>query len=189
MREKKAKAFWIGILLIYVIAVSTAIILDIALHWGLIAGLKILAVIHILLVFFVVTSIAAKRKQDWNNPNYRPIPRTPYLFSVTNCVNRCSSASENDFSRFQKFNRSLRSASPRSGWRRTRLRLGLVIYSLWSIRHYGPTQCRPCSGHVFELRYLWHEFAIYEWQSWLTIPKEYTFYLLLIVKISGNYGC
>jgi uncharacterized membrane protein YhaH (DUF805 family) len=64
MRGKKAKAFWIGILLFYAIAVCTAIILDIALHWGLIVGLKILVAIHILLVFYVVTSLAAKRKQD-----------------------------------------------------------------------------------------------------------------------------
>jgi len=64
MREKKAKAFWIGILVFYAIAVCTAIILDIALHWGLIVGLKILATIHILLVFCVVTSLATKRKQD-----------------------------------------------------------------------------------------------------------------------------
>ena len=48
----------------YAIAVGTVIVLDIALHWGLIVGLKILAVIHILFLFFVVTSFATKRKQD-----------------------------------------------------------------------------------------------------------------------------
>ena len=64
MKEKKAKAFWIGIIVSYVVAVSTVIILDIALHWGLIVGLKILAVIHVLYIFCVVTSFAAKRKQD-----------------------------------------------------------------------------------------------------------------------------
>jgi uncharacterized membrane protein YhaH (DUF805 family) len=64
MRKKKARAFWIGILVFYAIAVCTAIILDIALHWGLIVGLKILAVIHILFVFCVVASFATKRKQD-----------------------------------------------------------------------------------------------------------------------------
>ena len=64
MRQKKARAFWIGIILSYIIAVGTVIILDVALHWGLILGLKILAVIHILYIFCVVTSFAAKRKQD-----------------------------------------------------------------------------------------------------------------------------
>jgi len=64
MKEKKARAFWIGIIVSYVVAVSTVIILDIALHWGLIVGLKILAVIHVLYIFCVVTSFAAKRKQD-----------------------------------------------------------------------------------------------------------------------------
>jgi uncharacterized membrane protein YhaH (DUF805 family) len=64
MREKKARAFWIGILVFYAVAVCTAIILDVALHWGLIVGLKILAVIHILLIFCVVASFATKRKKD-----------------------------------------------------------------------------------------------------------------------------
>jgi hypothetical protein len=64
MSEKKAKAFWIGILIFYAIAVFTAIILDIALHWGLILGLKILAIIHVLFVVFVVTSFATLRKKD-----------------------------------------------------------------------------------------------------------------------------
>ena len=64
MREKKAKAFWIGILVFYAIVVCSVILLDIALHWGLILALKILAVIHILFVFFVMTSFATKRKQD-----------------------------------------------------------------------------------------------------------------------------
>jgi len=64
MREKKATAFWIGLLVFYAIVVCSVIILDIALHWGLILGLKILAVIHILFIFFVVTSFAKKRKQD-----------------------------------------------------------------------------------------------------------------------------
>jgi hypothetical protein len=64
MREKKAGAFWIGLLVFYAIVVCSVIILDIALHWGLILGLKILAVIHILFIFCVVTSFAKKRKQD-----------------------------------------------------------------------------------------------------------------------------
>ena len=64
MREDKARAFWIGIVVFYAVTVCTVIILDIALHWGLILGLKILAVIHILFVFCVVTSFAAKRKHD-----------------------------------------------------------------------------------------------------------------------------
>jgi hypothetical protein len=64
MRKRKAKAFWIGILVFYAIAVCSAIILDIALHWGLIVGLKILVVIHILLIFCVMTSFAKKQKQD-----------------------------------------------------------------------------------------------------------------------------
>jgi len=63
MRKKKARAFWIGIIVSYAVAVSTIIILDIALHWGLIVGLKILVVIHILLFFGVVASFAAKGKQ------------------------------------------------------------------------------------------------------------------------------
>ena len=64
MRKKKARAFWIGIIVSYAVAVGTVIILDIALHWGLILGLKILAVIHILYVSCVVASFAAKRKKD-----------------------------------------------------------------------------------------------------------------------------
>jgi uncharacterized membrane protein YhaH (DUF805 family) len=64
MREKKARAFWIGILVFYAIAVCITIILDIALHWGLIVGLNILAVIHVLFIFCVVTSFVTKRKQD-----------------------------------------------------------------------------------------------------------------------------
>lgn len=64
MREKRARIFWIGIIVSYAIAVGTVIVLDIALHWGLILGLKILLVIHILFVLCVVTSFASKRKQD-----------------------------------------------------------------------------------------------------------------------------
>jgi len=64
MKEKKARAFWIGLLVFYAIVVCSVIILDIALHWGLIVGLKILAVIHILFIFYVVISFAAKRKHD-----------------------------------------------------------------------------------------------------------------------------
>jgi hypothetical protein len=64
MREKKARAFWIGIISSYAITVISVIILDIALHWGLILGLKILAVIHLLFVFYVVASFTTKRKQE-----------------------------------------------------------------------------------------------------------------------------
>lgn len=64
MSNKKARTVWIGILVFYVLAVCTVIVLDISLHWGLIVGLKILAVIHILLVFCVVASLAIKRKHD-----------------------------------------------------------------------------------------------------------------------------
>jgi len=64
MRNKEARAVWVGIVVFYVIAVFTAIVLDISLNWGLIAGLKILAVIHILLVFAIVASLAMKRKQE-----------------------------------------------------------------------------------------------------------------------------
>ena len=60
---RKAKTVWIGILLFYAVAVSTVIILDIALHWGLIVGLKILSGIHILFVLCVVASLATKREQ------------------------------------------------------------------------------------------------------------------------------
>jgi hypothetical protein len=64
MRNKQARAVWVGIIVFYVIAVSTAITLDISLNWGLIVGLKILAVIHILLVSGIVVSLLAKRKQE-----------------------------------------------------------------------------------------------------------------------------
>ncbi len=64
MTNKKARAVWVGILVFYAVAVSTVIVLDISLHWGLIAGLKILAVIHILLVLAIVASLGMKRKQD-----------------------------------------------------------------------------------------------------------------------------
>ena len=64
MRNKQARAVWVGIVVFYVITVSTAIVLDISLNWGLIVGLKILAVIHILLVFGIVVSLLAKRKQE-----------------------------------------------------------------------------------------------------------------------------
>jgi uncharacterized membrane protein YoaK (UPF0700 family) len=59
-----ARSVWIGILVLYAVAVFIVIVLDIALHWGLIVGLKILAVIHILFVFGVVASFFTKRKQD-----------------------------------------------------------------------------------------------------------------------------
>jgi hypothetical protein len=63
MSSRKSRTVWIGILAFYVLAVCTVIVLDISLHWGLIVGLKILAVIHILLVFFIVASFATKREQ------------------------------------------------------------------------------------------------------------------------------
>ena len=64
MRNKEARAVWVGIVVFYVIAVSTAIILDISFNWGLIAGVKILAIIHILLVSGIVVSLVTKRKQE-----------------------------------------------------------------------------------------------------------------------------
>jgi hypothetical protein len=64
MRNKQARAVWVGIVVFYVITVSTAIVLDISLNWGLIVGLKILAVIHILLVLGVVVSLVTKREQE-----------------------------------------------------------------------------------------------------------------------------
>ena len=64
MRAKKVRTFWVGIVVVYAAVVSAVIVLDVSLHWGVIVGLKILAVIHILFLFFVVTSFAAKRKQD-----------------------------------------------------------------------------------------------------------------------------
>lgn len=64
MRNKQARAVWVGIVVFYVIAVFTAIALDISLNWGLIAGLKILAVIHILLVSGIAVSLVTKRKQE-----------------------------------------------------------------------------------------------------------------------------
>lgn len=63
MRNKKARAFWVGILVFYAVTVSAVIVLDISLHWGLIVGLKILAGIHILFVFGVVASLAIKRNK------------------------------------------------------------------------------------------------------------------------------
>jgi len=64
MRRKEARTIWIGIIVFYAVAVSTVIVLDISLNWGLIVGLKILAVIHILLVFGIGASLVRKRKQD-----------------------------------------------------------------------------------------------------------------------------
>jgi hypothetical protein len=64
MTNKKARAVWVGIVVFYAVAVSTVIVLDISLHWGLIVGLKILAGIHILFVFGIVASLVTKRKQD-----------------------------------------------------------------------------------------------------------------------------
>ena len=64
MRNKEAKAIWVIIVVFYAVAVSTVVVLDISLHWGWIAGLKILAGIHILLVLSIVASLGMKRKQD-----------------------------------------------------------------------------------------------------------------------------
>jgi uncharacterized membrane protein YhaH (DUF805 family) len=64
MRDKKARAYWIGIVVFYAVSVSTVMILDLSLHWGLIVGLKILAGIHILLVLGIVLPLGAKRKRD-----------------------------------------------------------------------------------------------------------------------------
>ncbi|NQV35314.1 MAG: hypothetical protein HQ515_21650 [Phycisphaeraceae bacterium] len=64
MRNKKARGVWVGILVFYAVTVSTVIVLDVSLHWGLIVGLKILAGIHVLFVFGVVASLVAKRKQE-----------------------------------------------------------------------------------------------------------------------------
>jgi hypothetical protein len=62
MRNKKAKAFWIGITAFYVVAVSTVIALDVSLHWGLIAGVKILVLVHILVFASIVSDLGRKRK-------------------------------------------------------------------------------------------------------------------------------
>ncbi|MFC1762414.1 hypothetical protein ACFL6U_10090 [Planctomycetota bacterium] len=64
MRNKKARAVWVGILVFYAVSVATVIVLDVSLHWGLIVGLKILAGIHILFVCGIVASLVTKRKQD-----------------------------------------------------------------------------------------------------------------------------
>ena len=64
MRNKKTWAFWIVIVAFYGVVVSTVIVLDISLHWGLVVGLKILALIHILLIAGIVTSLRMNRKQD-----------------------------------------------------------------------------------------------------------------------------
>jgi len=64
MRNKEARAIWVGIVVFYAVAVSTVVVLDISLNWGLIVGLKILAVIHILLVIAIVASFVRKRKQE-----------------------------------------------------------------------------------------------------------------------------
>ena len=64
MRNKEARTVWIGIFVFYLLVVSTAVALDISLNWGLIVGLKILAVIHILLVLGVVVSLVTKREQE-----------------------------------------------------------------------------------------------------------------------------
>jgi hypothetical protein len=64
MKKKGARTIWIGIIVFYAVAVSTVIVLDISLNWGLIVGLKILAVVHILLVLGIVASLATKQNQD-----------------------------------------------------------------------------------------------------------------------------
>ena len=64
MRNKEARAIWVGIVVFYAVAVSTVIVLDISLSWGLIVGLKILAVIHVLLVFAIAASLFTRRKQE-----------------------------------------------------------------------------------------------------------------------------
>ena len=64
MRNKEARTVWIGIFVFYLIVVSTTVALDISLNWGLIVGLKILAVIHILLVLGIVVSLVTKREHE-----------------------------------------------------------------------------------------------------------------------------
>ena len=64
MRNEKAKAVWIGILASYALMVTMVVTLDVSLDWGIVVGLKILAVIHILLVLGILAAFGVERKQD-----------------------------------------------------------------------------------------------------------------------------
>lgn len=64
MRNEKARAFWVGILVLYVVIVATVVTLDVSLDWGVVVGLKILAVIHILLLLAILAAFGVKRKRN-----------------------------------------------------------------------------------------------------------------------------
>jgi len=64
MRNERARAVWIGILASYALMVTTVVTLDVSLDWGIVVGLKILAVIHILLVLGILAAFGVKGKQD-----------------------------------------------------------------------------------------------------------------------------
>ncbi|MBT3275461.1 MAG: hypothetical protein HN368_20060 [Spirochaetales bacterium] len=61
IKKKKARFYWIGIVILYLIIIATIIALDFALHWGLIVGVKILALIHAFLIVGLVACYAKKR--------------------------------------------------------------------------------------------------------------------------------
>ena len=64
MKNEKARAVWVGILLLYVFMVGTVVALDVSLDWGFVLGLKILAVIHILLILGIMTAFGLTRRED-----------------------------------------------------------------------------------------------------------------------------
>ncbi len=64
MQSKRARTVWVGILASYLLMVAAVVALDLSLDWGFVMGLKILAVIHILLVLGIMAAYGVKRKQD-----------------------------------------------------------------------------------------------------------------------------
>ena len=64
MQSKRARTVWVGILASYLLMVAAVVALDVSLDWGFVVGLKILAVIHILLVLGIMAAYGVKRKQD-----------------------------------------------------------------------------------------------------------------------------
>jgi len=64
MRNGKTRALWIGILALYVLIVAAVVTLDVSLDWGVVVGLKILAVIHILLLLAILAAFGVKRKRN-----------------------------------------------------------------------------------------------------------------------------
>ena len=63
IKKKKARFFWTGITTLYLIIIATVIALDYVLHWGLLVGVIILALIHVFFIVGLVSCYTKKRKQ------------------------------------------------------------------------------------------------------------------------------